>query len=811
VNSRLKALSARDFRSIRGEVSVSLDAPVVLMHGPNGAGKTSLLSAIELALTGAVPSLRRAEPDYIAYLPHKSADEGHVALEMSDENGAMRRAELLVTREAVRNAPLLDEDAARFFSERCYLAQSTLGRLLEIYQLQDTRRSDSPLTRFVKDLLGLDRMEAVIDGLHSAGDVRRLRDPVPSYWAAREDIPKLQAELNTAAAERDRLVAEESEIAARLRQRLEQLDAELVLLLDRPAELASRLAISPEEASLVAHARLRRDLAAALQQWRTIAAGPDADARSRVETVEAEARAAFEVWQSDTGAVLGQILQELLGLFTDLPAAAAIGLERARLAARERVAAELRRCSDALSRDEADAKRLADLDQNLEQGRARVAVLDRQIAGHATEAEDLARALAHLAPHIHAEDCPLCGRDFSEVSRIPLRAHVSERVGALTEQAGRLQALSQDRAVTVGAIAQAERGREEVLSRRLPEPERDALKVQRARLSELEQRLDNLQQAAQSGDQLSAAARTAARRLADLRSKDQTAAALRDSIGSFAAQIGEPTPEISEPLDQVLGRLQNLVEARESALGERQSLRRHAADDLRAIDGVRRRQQACAQDINRKRHHLERLEEAKAEADRRIELAKELARRMREARTNIVRRVFNDELNAVWRDLFVRLAPEEPFIPAFALPASPGAPVEAVLETHYRQGGKGGNPRAMLSAGNLNTAALTLFLALHLSVKPKLPWLVVDDPVQSMDEVHIAQFAALLRTLAKRKNRQIIIATHDRPLFDYLALELSPAYLDDRLITVELGHAANGQSTAVWEPRIYEPDRAIAA
>ena len=276
MNSRLKALSARDFRSIRGEVSVSLDAPVVLMHGPNGAGKTSLLSAIELALTGAVPSLRRAEPDYIAYLPHKSADEGHVALEMSDENGAMRRAELLVTREGVRNAPLLDEDAARFFSERCYLAQSTLGRLLEIYQLQDTRRSDSPLTRFVKDLLGLDRMEAVIDGLHSAGDVRRLRDPVPSYWAAREDIPKLQAELNTAAAERDRLVAEESEIAARLRQRLEQLDAELVLLLDRPAELASRLAISPEEASLVAHARLRRDLAAALQQWRTIAAGPDA-------------------------------------------------------------------------------------------------------------------------------------------------------------------------------------------------------------------------------------------------------------------------------------------------------------------------------------------------------------------------------------------------------------------------------------------------------------------------------------------------------------------------------------------------------
>src|SRR5438477_6092367 len=74
---------------------------------------------------------------------------------------------------------------------------------------------------------------------------------------------------------------------------------------DRPAGLASRLANGPEEASLVAQARLRRDLAAALQQWRTITAGPDADARSRVEAVEAEARAALEAWQTDTGAVMG--------------------------------------------------------------------------------------------------------------------------------------------------------------------------------------------------------------------------------------------------------------------------------------------------------------------------------------------------------------------------------------------------------------------------------------------------------------------------------------------------------------------------
>src|SRR5271163_2295605 len=116
----------------------------------------------------------------------------------------------------------------------------------------------------------------------------------------------------------------------------------------------------------------------------------------------------------------------------------------------------------------------------------------------------------------------------------------------------------------------------------------------------------------------------------------------------------------------------------------------------------------------------------------------------------------------------------------------------------------------MLSAGNLNTAALTLFLALHLSVPPQLPWLVLDDPVQSMDEVHIAQFAALLRTLAKEHHRQLVIAVHERPLFEYLTLELSPAFAGDQLITIELTRSTTGASLAEPTYHKWEPDRAVA-
>lgn len=80
---------------------------------------------------------------------------------------------------------------------------------------------------------------------------------------------------------------------------------------------------------------------------------------------------------------------------------------------------------------------------------------------------------------------------------------------------------------------------------------------------------------------------------------------------------------------------------------------------------------------------------------------------------------------------------------------------KGVLETIYRKGQRGGNSQTMLSAGNLNTAALTLFLALHLSLDPKLPWLLIDDPVQNMNEVHISQFAVLLSLSTKGRYMNI--------------------------------------------------------
>jgi hypothetical protein len=72
--------------------------------------------------------------------------------------------------------------------------------------------------------------------------------------------------------------------------------------------------------------------------------------------------------------------------------------------------------------------------------------------------------------------------------------------------------------------------------------------------------------------------------------------------------------------------------------------------------------------------------------------------------------------------------------------------------------------------------------------------------LQAMDEVHVAQFAGLIRLLSKQNNRQVTIAVHERELFDYLALKLSPAYDGDELITIELGERATEKDQGTEGP-----------
>lgn len=805
---RLKSLYLKDFRSIDGEVDISLDAPIVLIHGPNGAGKTSLLSAIELALTGAVPSLSRAEPDYLSYLPHKDRPFGEVRLELTADDGAIRRSNMRVTTEAVTGDALLSGAEADFFSERSYLAQSTLGRLLEIYQHSE-KKSDSPLTRFVKELLGLDRMEALIGGLYSAGNIARLKAPVPAYGENRDAILADEAEI-TAIDQRikdaDALIGTHQ---AHLRDKLAAVDPSLFNA--APADIISALNSVSEELDLTELVRARRELEVSQASWSITDRASSADrSHGAIEAANQTASSAFERWIFERGQDVDLLLVQASAFFADISSSgeATFG-ERARVLA-ERIETDLDRIERVVASHDAAVEQRDALARQLAEAKARLDRLDSEVSAASMSNETLARSLSDLMTHVEGDICPVCDRDFSEVSGTPLSAHVAAKVANMIEQAGRLQALLQSRTNTQSEVSRLDREMQAAVSGLMSETELSALKTRAADLTDSRGQLLQAGPTMAEGDRRRRDAAQAAQTLVALQSADQSAKVLRNSVEDLAHHIGV-TFETATPTDQILNKLRAKIDASEKSLTDRQAARRDAIDAAKVVMTASEKLSGLRAERSERETLLTIKKGQKAEADKIIDVAKDVARQTREARGRVVRRVFNDELNAVWRDLFVRLAPEEPFIPAFAIPEAPNADVEAVLETLHRRGGKGGNPRAMLSAGNLNTAALTLFLALHLSVKRKLPWLVIDDPVQSVDEVHIAQFAALLRTLSKQMQRQVIIAVHERSLFDYLALELSPAFPGDRLNVVELGRSAMGQTTSRWDARLYVADRAIAA
>lgn len=807
---RLKSVTVTDFRSIRGTVTVPLDSPVVLIHGQNGSGKTSLLSAIELGLTGQVESLARVDSTFESHLVHKAATEGRVSITVDGLTDLSQSAEIKSINRKFSGKGVLSPLLSRFYGERCYLAQSTLARLLEIYQHKDARLTESPLTKFVKDLLGLDQLDALVEGLHDAGDVRRLRTGAPLYWDVRDAIPKLEGEIA-------RLTKDQSALNAEILQLTQSVQAKLLMMglperSDiRAPQALSQLQSEAAEPELQRLAKIRRDIGAVIEQWSTVQSGVTAQERDAAEARAKAAGESLQRWRDGNGKHLESVFSAMATYFSDLPSPSSTRPAHARSVALEAVSAELKRCSSVLARDVDDSKQLAALDEGIGKSRSRIAVLDDQIAKHAAAAGSLAEALNGILPHVHSENCPVCSRDFGEVSDRPLSEHLASKISMLTESAGRLQALSKERVEGATSLANAERSRGLVAGRLLTSEARDELKTRVARLSEFQLALQQFESAVVEGEKYINEASEASASLNALRVKDQKATTIRAAAQKFAGDLSlQPIGE-SEPLIEALQRFQSHVSKTEDALTARESARREANASLKQLSVLEGQKQSLAKAIDDNKRRLARMSQLKVVADRRITQAKELSRRARDQRTAIVRRVFNESLNAIWRDLFVRLAPDEPFVPAFALPESDGGAVEAVLETLYRSGGKGGNPRTMLSAGNLNTAALTLFLALHLSVKPALPWLLIDDPVQSMDEVHIAQFAALLRTLSKQHGRQIVVAVHEKPLFDYLALELSPAFPSDRLITIDIGRAADGKTVIDYEPQVWVPDQAVAA
>jgi exonuclease SbcC len=808
----LDTLTITDFRSIQGTISVPLNAPIVLLHGPNGAGKTSVLAALELALTGNIAVMRNDDTNFLQHLVHLGSSAATIRLTGPQFRATSARTpgQTTIRDGKLTHGALLNASEILFFTERCYLAQSVLSRLLEIYQHADAQKT-SPLTRFVKDLLRLDELDALVDGLSSANDLRLMKNLAPLLRTADERRATYRQRRDAAANScRDRW-----KLLIPMREAFQKMLAALPSAVRGQDGLSlaaqkAQLSIPFEESRLTSLIQWKRELASLQSAWSSLPRDASAENRSALELEEHTASIAAEGWRTESGAELDRAIDTLRSLFPDLPSWESTSPAVAHSTALGRAQAEMERVKAAIAADSADATHEIDLDQQIGRSVARLNIIEDQLKTVTESASGLSGALAGIIPHIHGDDCPVCGRDFAELGEGSLLEHVQLRIAALTEEAGRLSGLAIERSQAQRASAQLRREKQTVSSRRIAGPALLVLQTRFATLQDAVDTLARLEPATILAAQALMRQQQAQKRLAELRDRDRRATDLRFDLEQFCERAGQSLAENSESTEAALHRLEAAFIADETTWLSLSTSRIAAAT---ACDALIRAESALISDETQLKQAgalYDAVDALFLSAERQRQQARTVASAARGVRTSIVRRVFNEGLNDLWRDLFVRLSPTEPYIPAFRL-SETAQGVLAQLETRHRSGATGGTPGSMLSAGNLNTAALTLFLALHLSVEAKLPWLVLDDPVQSMDEVHIAQFAALLRTLSKDNGRKIVIAVHERSLFDYLALELSPAFPEDRLIMVELTRSAESNTIATSKILTYHRDVVLAA
>ena len=81
--------------------------------------------------------------------------------------------------------------------------------------------------------------------------------------------------------------------------------------------------------------------------------------------------------------------------------------------------------------------------------------------------------------------------------------------------------------------------------------------------------------------------------------------------------------------------------------------------------------------------------------------------------------------------------------------------------------GKAINPAIVFSSAQVNVAALCYFIGLAFaSSDSDLGFVLIDDPLQSMDDVNALGFSDLCRFL--RKEKQVIVSSHEARLTNLL-------------------------------------------
>ena len=370
----------------------------------------------------------------------------------------------------------------------------------------------------------------------------------------------------------------------------------------------------------------------------------------------------------------------------------------------------------------------------------RLSLLQAQIEQRRNAHEEL-QAMARLALGHVSDSCPLCGQPVEPNEFLDRLRHVLA------------EAAQSDSAVADMEGAAADRAR------------------LTAQLEELEDRLVSAEQAR---DRVSQARRA---RTAILERRRERELELARVLG------------LEEPIDKVDWAAAVAQDRSESGRVYQEGTRLLAsAGVLRAgLDTQESRKRLSAM-----RRELEALEADYAGVERDLESRRRTAsatdvllRALREDAENFVTRRL-DDIHPVLEQLYASIDPHPTFRSIkLATHNWYGKNRLSAILTDESQGVEVRDPEVTLSTSQSNALAVALFLAFNLGLRPTtLSSVVLDDPLQNLDDLHLLGLVDLLRRLSGR--RQVIITTHDASFASLLTRKLRPIGEGERLCLIRI-------------------------
>lgn len=226
--------------------------------------------------------------------------------------------------------------------------------------------------------------------------------------------------------------------------------------------------------------------------------------------------------------------------------------------------------------------------------------------------------------------------------------------------------------------------------------------------------------------------------------------------------------------------------------------------------GERARRDALEKEVAAARNDLDRMNAELVSRDATSAVANDLLEALRSATTDLV----DEHLKRVQphlQDIWSAIDPH-PTLDLVEISASfrnrRGRMSTSVTDHVF--GARSGAPATVLSSSQLNAFAVALFLAFNLEL-PNVPLraLLLDDPLQSLDDINLLGLVDVLRRA--REHRQLFISTHDERFSELLARKLRPVASSDRTIVIELdGWSRQGPTLTVRDVAVM-PSWRIAA